>query len=240
VRHDLACRGAGVVSVEAIFFDLDYTLYDQSQYLRGAFADVARAVALEVGGDGRALAASLRRVWLSAGTDHPRLFDVWLERHGLGSRERVARCVAVFHDHRPARLQLYPGADEVLRTLAGRYHLGIVTDGHAGMQHTKIEALGLADRVQTLVYCAELSRCKPDPEVFHHALGLARVSPRAAAFVGDHPVRDVAGARRAGMWAIRAMVGEFRHVPDHPEGTPHGRVRSIRGLPGMLSRCTSS
>lgn len=228
------------MSVQAVFFDLDETLYDQSQYLRGAFADVAGAVAREVGGDERALAASLRRIRRTVGTDHPMLFDVWLERHGLHSRERVARCVAAFHDHRPLRLQLYPGVDRVLPTLARRYHVGIITDGHAGMQRTKIEALGLADRVHTLVYSATLSRCKPDPEVFHHALRLAGVSPRSAAFVGDHPIRDIAGARQAGMWAIRALVGEFRHEPDHPDGTPHGRVSSVRGLPGVLARCTSS
>ena len=38
------------------------------------------------------------------------------------------------------------------------------------MQRTKIRALGLGKRVDSILYCAELSRSKPDPEVFHYAL----------------------------------------------------------------------
>jgi HAD superfamily hydrolase (TIGR01509 family) len=223
------------MSVQAVFFDLDYTLYDQSQYIRGALRNVSEAVARESLGDGRALTKSLFNVWRILGTDHSTLFDLWLERYGLLSRERVERCLAVFHDYRPGSLSLYPGVDQALQKLKIAYHLAIVTDGHPGMQRNKIEALGLGERVDSIVYSAELSRSKPDPEVFYHALRVAGVSPQAAVFVGDHPVRDILGARRAGMRAIRVMIGEFQHLPDHPEAAAHDRLRTLRGLPALLA-----
>lgn len=223
------------MGAQAVFFDLDYTLYDQAAYMRGALRRVAEIVACASPADGRDLARSLLRLWRTVGTDCGCLFDVWLERHGLFSRDRLERCVTGFHDHRPERLALYPGVDRMLQRLRRTYHLGIVTDGHADMQRTKIRALGLEGRVDSIVYCAELSRSKPDPEVFHHAARAAGVAPPAALFVGDHPVRDILGARRAGMRAVRVMNGEFRYLPDYPGAPAHHRLRSVRGVPALLA-----
>jgi putative hydrolase of the HAD superfamily len=223
------------MTLDAVFFDLDYTLYDQSQHVRGALADVADVIARDADADRAALGRSLLQVWCSAGSRHDRLFDLWLARHGLWSRARVERSVEAFHEHRPRALRLYAGAHEVLAQLKATCHVGIVTDGHVGMQRMKVEALGVADQVHTIVYSAALSRRKPDPDVFHHALHEAGVAPETAAFVGDHPVCDVVGARQVGMRAIRMLAGEFQRLPDHPGMPPHGRVRTLRELPSMLA-----
>jgi HAD superfamily hydrolase (TIGR01509 family) len=223
------------VGAQAVFFDLDYTLYDQAEYMRGALRSVAERVACESFAAGRDLTRSLLALWRTVGTDCGHLFDGWLERHGLFSWDRLESCVTAFHDYRPAHLTLYPGVDRTLRRLRRAYQLGIVTDGHADMQRTKIRALGLEGRVDTIVYCAELSRSKPDPEVFHHAARTAGVAPPAAVFVGDHPVRDILGARWAGMRTVRVMSGEFQYLPDYPGAPAHDRLRSVRGLPGLLA-----
>jgi FMN phosphatase YigB (HAD superfamily) len=142
----------------AIFFDLDYTLYDQWQYVAGALAQVALAVAPEVPcGDG-APADSLVEAWRRLGADHDRLFDRWLEGHGLLSRERVERCVGVFHAYRPPRLVPYRGVAKTLRALKSRQRLGMITDGEPHMQRAKLRALGLARWFDVIVYAGELSR----------------------------------------------------------------------------------
>jgi putative hydrolase of the HAD superfamily len=223
------------VGAQAVFFDLDYTLYDQSEYVRGALRSVAEMVARESPAHGRDLARSLLGLWRAVGTDCGRLFDVWLKRQDLFSRGRLERCVTAFHDYRPARLTLYPGVDRMLLRLRRTYHLGIVTDGHIDMQRTKIRTLDLEGRVDSIVYSATLSRSKPDPEVFHHAARAAGVAASAAVFVGDHPIRDILGARRAGMRAVRVMNGEFQYLPDYPGASAHHRLRSVRGIPALLA-----
>lgn len=220
--------------VRAVFFDLDYTLYDHWQYVAGALAQVAAAVARELPRGEGALADSLVKAWRALGPDHDRLFDTWLEAHGLRSRERVQKCVAVFHAHRPARLVPYRGVEKVLRALKGRQHLGIITDGEPHMQHTKVAALGLAEWFDVIIYAGELARAKPDPEVFRRAVRALDVRPEDSVFVGDHPVRDIVGARRIGMRAIRVLSGEFRDLPDDPRWEPDHRVTSLRELPAML------
>ncbi len=60
---------------------------------------------------------------------------------------------------------------------------------------------------------------KPEPSIFHLALGRAKARPEDAAHVGDSLVHDVAGAAGAGLtsvWINRGVlddVGEVR--PDH-------------------------
>lgn len=218
----------------AVFFDLDYTLYDQRQYVSAALMQVAATVAREVPRADGALASSLIEAWLTLGPDHGRLFDAWLEGHGLLSQERVARCVAVFHAHRPPRLVPYPGVEETLRALKSRYRLGIITDGEPHMQRTKVAALGLAGWFDVIIYAGELSRPKPDPGVFQRALQALDVRPEASVFVGDHPVRDIMGARQVGMAALRVLTGEFRNLPDDPRWGPHHRVASLREVLAVL------
>jgi HAD superfamily hydrolase (TIGR01509 family) len=225
---------AGGMGPRAIFFDLDYTLYDQWQHVAGALAQVAAAVAQESPGGGRALADSLVKAWGTLGPDHEHLFDRWLEGHGLLSRERVEKCVRVFHAYRPAELVPYLGVEEVLQALKSRQRLGIITDGEPHMQRAKVTALGLAACFDVIVYAGELSRAKPDPEVFQRALQALEVRPEASVFVGDHPVRDILGARRVGMRALRVLTGEFRQLPDDPRWGPEHRLESLRDLPAVL------
>jgi putative hydrolase of the HAD superfamily len=218
----------------AVFFDLDYTLYDQWQYVAGALAQVASAFARELPPRPEAPADVLVRAWRTLGPDHDRLFDTWLEAHGLLSRERVQTCVAVFHAYRPARLTPYRGVTTIMRALKGRQRLGMITDGEPHMQRTKVAALGLAGWFDVIVYSGELARAKPDPEVFHQALQALDVRPEESVFVGDHPVRDIMGSRRIGMRAIRVLTGEFRHLPDDPRWGPNRRVQSFGELPAVL------
>ena len=220
--------------IEAVFFDLDYTLHDMQRYLRGAYRDLARAVAAETGRSADRLFETLWQHWQRAGTEYGYLFNDWLAQHDLFTPERLRACIDGFHAHRPA-LALYPGADAVLRSLRGRYRLGLITDGHAGMQRAKVAALKLEDRFDAIVYADALGLSKPDARVFEAALAALGVPARAAVHVGDQPVRDVAGACRAGLGAIRMLTGEYRHRPDDPDHPPLARLLRLVDLPGALA-----
>ena len=52
---------------------------------------------------------------------------------------------------------------------------------------------------------------KPDPRIFHLALGRLGIAPEQAVMVGDSPSADVAGARAAG--ARAALLDPFDLYP---------------------------
>jgi len=65
-----------------------------------------------------------------------------------------------------------------------------------------LERLGIGDRFEAVVHSAGVGASKPDPKVFETALRELDLPPEAVLHVGDDPVNDLEGARRAGIRAI--------------------------------------
>ncbi len=122
-----------------------------------------------------------------------------------------------------------PGLFGVLDALAPFAKLGIITNGKADMQNAKIDALGIRSRFSVILISSEVGVRKPDPSIFHMACGMLGVSPARAAFVGDNPIADVAGALSAG---LRAVWLSAKGEP--AEGA--AVIRSMGELPSLLAR----
>lgn len=221
-------------NVQAIFFDLDYTLYDQRQYLRGAFEDVAYTIANACCLDPASLYRSLLTTWERVGTDYGYLFNEWVAQLGISVQSHIKRCIEAFHAHQPKGLMLYPGVEQMLQDLKSDYLVGLITDGDAGMQQSKVAALDVEERFDLIVYAGHLALRKPDPRIFEHALHEARLSTAEALHVGDHPVKDIVGARRTGLHAIRVMTGEFSVLPDDPLYPPTYHLARVSEIPKAL------
>ncbi len=201
--------------IEAVLFDLDDTLYDQRQWLDGAWRAVA-ARAADWGIDPIGLERALRAV-AEVGSDRGGIIDQALAL--VGARDVPAGpLVAAFRAYRPARLEPYPGVDRALTRLSARVPLGLVTDGEPDGQRSKLAALGLVDYFATAIFSDEHGRAhrKPDPLPFRLAVAELGVRASRAVFVGDRPEKDVAGPARLGMRAIRVRTGEWRAEPDDP------------------------
>lgn len=62
--------------------------------------------------------------------------------------------------------------------------------------------MGIASRVRGAVFCRDVGYRKPDPHVYARALEVADARPEECLFVGDNPVWDVDGPRKAGIPAV--------------------------------------
>ncbi len=201
--------------LDAVLFDLDDTLFPQSVWLDGAWADVARRGG-ELGAPPVSFHEALRTI-AADGTDRGRIIDRALACIGCADLP-VAPLVAAFRHHTPARLPLYPGAMRALEELRARIPIGLVTDGDPAIQRSKLVGLGLDAAFDVIVFSDELGRDhrKPDPAPVLLALARLGVTPDRALLVGDRPAKDVAAARASGMRSIRVRTGEYAHLPDDP------------------------
>jgi putative hydrolase of the HAD superfamily len=103
----------------------------------------------------------------------------------------------------PNACLLFPDAVQTLSSLrASGLKLGLITNGSVRMQTRKLQCLALASAFDTVLISDAEGISKPDIRIFHRALERLEVRPADAAFVGDHPEVDVAGARAAGMFSI--------------------------------------
>lgn len=92
-----------------------------------------------------------------------------------------------------------PHAAEVVRSLAERYPLTVVSNGFVEVQYEKINRSGLADCFKHIILSEEVGANKPDPRIFDIALQRNGVTAAEAVMIGDTYSSDIAGAIAAGI-----------------------------------------
>ena len=112
----------------------------------------------------------------------------------------------------PRTFRLLPGADELVASLRGRgLRVGVVSNWSEALPGL-LEGLGLGARLDFVVVSA-LEGCeKPEVEIFQRALARAGVPAAEALHAGDDPVKDVQGARAAGILPV--LVGPASPPPE--------------------------
>jgi putative hydrolase of the HAD superfamily len=113
---------------------------------------------------------------------------------------RVADAYAAERDHRD--VAWVAGAREAVESLSDRYRVGVVTNSPADAARRKIDAAGVDDYAETVVFAGHDAPAKPDPEPFRRALAELDVDPGRAVHVGDSRASDVAGANAAGLRSV--------------------------------------
>jgi putative hydrolase of the HAD superfamily len=97
-----------------------------------------------------------------------------------------------------------------------------------------VEAFGLAEHLDALVFSEEVGARKPDPEIFLHACHALAVEPEAAMHVGDNLEADVQGAANLGMTTVQAVwfrADDTRGIePDFTAFTPMDVLNAVRRL----------
>ena len=101
-----------------------------------------------------------------------------------------------------------PGADEVVRELAKKYPLTIISNGFKEVQYYKFAHSGLADCFAHTLISEEVGLNKPQPGIFRIALEQNGVAADEAVMIGDSYSSDIAGAKNAGIDQIWLHEGE--------------------------------
>lgn len=187
--------------MKAVLFDLDDTLFAERDFVASGLTAAAAWAAGRAGLNGE----DCRRELLRLAEDGPRgrVFDAWLESRALPAAW-AAEMVASYREHVPA-IRPDPAAPALLERLAGRFALGLVSDGYLAVQRRKWGALGLDRWFGCALFTDELGRerWKPCPDGYRLVLERLGVEAAEAVYVGDNPAKDFLGARRAGLRSIR-------------------------------------
>lgn len=94
---------------------------------------------------------------------------------------------------------LLPGAEELVRYLAKKYPLTVVTNGFIEVQYEKFDKSGLRNCFSHIVLSEEVGCQKPNPRIYEEALRMNGVSAAEAVMIGDSWNSDIQGAINAGI-----------------------------------------
>jgi len=231
---------------QAIIFDLDDTILDDSGAMEACWEEVCADAAGRLDGVGAvALRAAIDRrrdvYWADPDRHREGRMDLRtatrlivsqaLEDLGIAVEEAAQAIAGTYRDLREARQRVFPGAIETLeRARARGIRLGLITNGSATGQRSKVERFRLAGYFDHVLIEGEFGAGKPDRTVYETTLRALAASPELTWSVGDNLEWDVAAPQELGIHGI--WVDALRK--GLPKGTPVRPDRTIRSISELV------
>ncbi len=223
--------------IMAVIFDLDDTLFPESDYVLSGF----RAVASWAENQFKIPALKgLHELWTFYQNGvRGDTFNRWLASHSIYSKEAVNNLIVVYREHTP-RIVAFPEVPQLLKGLRLNYRLGLLSDGYLLAQTKKLSALGLESLFDVIVFSDKwgLDSWKPCTRPFLEVLSQLHIEGSSAVYVADNPLKDFIGAREVDMLTVRIqrMGGEYAdRVPPTPAHEPHITLNDLSQLPDVLA-----
>jgi putative hydrolase of the HAD superfamily len=229
------------VTIQGVVFDLDDTLYDQHQYLQGAFGAVAAYLCGKFDLEEDSILESLLEIAREKGSDSGKIIDDFVASVGGDANygQVIGQAVDAFVSFTPKELLPYRESREVLKWLKERrVKLGLLTDGRPRVQRAKIDALSIGGYFDAIVLSDECGRNKrkPDALPYQQALRGLGIGPDECVFVGDNPRKDFIGARKLGIRTVRVLTGEYRNLSISDKFDADHVIECLAELPRLLER----
>ena len=216
---------------DAVLFDVDGTLCHRTQDTESMYTATFERAGEQLFGEPAALWAEL---------DGPPDHDDWIgyigagfarlaAQHGRTDADPIAlaEALATAVDH--TAVEPAPDADRALAAAAERGPVGVVTNGPERRQRSKLEAIGVIDRFDVVIYGGDLPRSKPHSLPFERALDALELPADRVLYVGNSLGYDVAGAQNAGLAAAW-----LRSDDDGDSYDPEHTLDSLAELPEIL------
>ncbi len=230
-------------ALDAVFFDIDDTLYSSTE-----LADRARARAMDamaeagLGAPRGRVEALLAEIIGEYTSNFPHQFDELLERLPADSYRPVNRAVivasavAAYHDTKFRELRPFDDVPGILTGLRSRgVRMGIVTAGVPVKQAEKLVRMGLVGYFQPawIFITDQMELTKQDPRLWREVARRAGVDPERSAYVGDHPVSDVDLPDEVGFVTILARRGG-KYAGLEGRTRPRHEITDFRELDTLL------
>ncbi len=231
------------MSLRAVFFDIDDTLYSSTD-----FAWRARERAVEAM-QSRGLRADKDHVLAELGAvvnefgsndgDHYGRLLKRLPPEALADTNPallVTAGVMAYHETKWRELRLREEGRFLLEDLASTsLRLGIITAGITSKQMEKVLRLGLDQWMDPalILITDQVGVDKSNPLLYEMAAAKAGVEPSQALHVGDHPLNDIDSAKRAGFRAVLHQ-GSGRYAALEGLLEADARIRNLDELRGIL------
>ncbi len=211
--------------IKLILFDLDDTLYDSEEYIKSGFRAVTSYAVEKYGIDPDTFYSFLY-------TLHKKYREKEIFSHIINffslDPSTVIEFISVFRSHKP-QINLYEGYRNILKDLKTVYKLALLTDGDVQVQTKKIEALRIKSIFDKIFFTAKLppSKRKPSPFCFTIVADVFKINTNEIVYVADNPFLDFIGAKKAGVFTLRVLTGEFKDlvVPSYYDA--HYRIENI-------------
>lgn len=230
-------------SLDAIFFDIDDTLFSTT-----VFADKARRNAIDAmiraGLNARRQDAmrELEDVIQEFSSNYSGHFDKVLDRLGPDSYSGNNRAVIVaagvvgYHGTKESNLKVYDDVYSTLQWLSKKpLTRGIISAGITIKQAEKLIRLGVLEFVtaSAIFFTDQVGFSKPNPKLYRRVLETLDLQPERCLYVGDNPTHDIDPCNNDG-WTTVRIRRSGRYAQLEGETKPDYEIRDFLELRRIL------
>lgn len=213
--------------IQWIFFDVGYTLLDETPAWRERFASMSAVLARA--GQHVDAAAIFSRYERCCADFAPMQWKAVVSAF-LNEPERIAAYMAHCDPWRHDLETPYPGVKPMLAALSHDFSLGIIANQSLGTRE-RMGNHGLLEHLSLVIGSAEAGVVKPDPRIFELALREAGCEPAQAVMVGDRLDNDIRPANLLGMKTVHVRQGgSGAQRPRDPTEVPHTSVETVAAI----------
>ena len=127
----------------------------------------------------------------------------------------------------------YDFAEPTLKKIKSKgYKIGLITNGSHELQYKKLGMLELTDLFDEIIVSGDTPYQKPDERIFLMMAERMGVEPSEMMYVGDHPLNDVDGSRKAGCVSVWVKTTGTWIFPEIEK--PTLQIETVEELPLLL------
>lgn len=224
-----------------IVFDLDHTLFDRYATLKKAlpvfYSHYRNKISNDIGQD-EFIEKLIEQEKKYIHFDWVRVFGE-CSRQGLivplSDEEIIEAKRFLFNECWSVAAVKFPFTKPTLEKLKEMgYKLGLITNGPNRVQMKKLEMLELENSFDEIVITGDIGVHKPDPKPFEIMSEKLGIEAEKLIYVGDHPLNDVEGSRRAGYTPVWINATGYWSYPEIARA-PY-EIDTVEELPELLEK----
>ncbi|MDX4012119.1 HAD family hydrolase [Aliarcobacter skirrowii] len=222
------------MKIKVIVFDLDDTLYDEIEYVKSGFIQVANYFSYEFEIDKNLIYNYMIQDLETNGRG--KIFDNMLENFKIYSKENIKKAILVYRTHKP-NIVLPQESIEVLRYYNSlKIPIYIVTDGNKIVQNNKIEALKIRKYIKKdfITHRYGIKNSKPSTYCFLKIAQNENVEFRDIVYIGDNPNKDFVNIKKIGFRTIRIVQGMFKELEKPKEYEAELNIQRLAELKNII------
>ncbi|MBP1967070.1 HAD family hydrolase [Paenibacillus aceris] len=221
------------MTINALVFDMDDTLYEEKDYVKSGFKALDQWVIKEFKIKG--FYETALDLFLTG--ERKLLFNKTLDKLNIIYNDSMIKSmVESYRSHEPD-IQLLEDAKWIFENLRDTVKVGLISDGYLVAQEKKVNALKLQEKLQTIILTDRLGRehWKPSHVPYEYACQELQLPHDQCVYIGDNINKDFVTAKKLGWTTIQIERndGIYSGITAEQEYRAHFKIDNLRKLPDL-------
>ncbi len=222
--------------IKAAVFDLDHTLFDRYGTIKKIAPQIVSELNVADGVTAEIFAEELTYA------DKQFVHKGWRKIHEYLINKNMFKVAPTYEEYTQSVLKCFKTttvkfdfAIPILKEIKEKgLKTALITNGSSELQNFKLMSLGMTDCFDEVIISGETAYEKPDVRIFQLMARSLGIKTNEMLYIGDHPLNDVDGSRKAGcipVWVKTTGIWTFPEIEK-----PELQVETVEEIPGIIKK----